>query len=257
MAAALQSKQSGIAGSGHPGAVEPYPSPSQSHTSPVGHAMEQPGSPSGEHAAASEHVGPPLPVELALVDPDVAEAMVDDAEDVVEPTVDVDVTAEETVAPAAVVAPPAPSVVATSGVHPAISVAMITGSHRRARRGGESDIQGHRPIDWARRARVEYPIERSRLPLRSPESGGVSTALRPASRPRQAAFDATKTHLYVLAQRSEARSDADGGNWVHVLDVARDGTLVEVTAPVDLTQAGVSPTAQAQGLVVVPRPASP
>lgn len=131
--AGLQSKQSGVAGAPQPGASEVKPSPSQSQTSPVAHAMAQPASASGWQTVASEHVGPPLPDVLELVAPDEVVVVMVEPEDVEpEPTVAVVAVDAFVVAPVvAVAAPPAPSVDATSGVQPVSSVAAKTSRTQR------------------------------------------------------------------------------------------------------------------------------
>jgi hypothetical protein len=98
------------------------------------------------------------------------------------------------------------------------------------------------------------PVETSSLLLKdasgSPfvDANGVTQTI--TSQPFQLAFDPDQTHIYVISQRVTTNTSDLTGNFLHVLEIAADGTLAENTDPIDLRNAGVAPGARPQGVLV-------
>jgi 6-phosphogluconolactonase (cycloisomerase 2 family) len=69
----------------------------------------------------------------------------------------------------------------------------------------------------------------------------------------QVAVDPGGRFVYAVGQNTSATGTFSGGNQLHVLAVAADGTLSEPGGPTVLTQFGVPGNAHPQGIAVVPR----
>lgn len=99
------------------------------------------------------------------------------------------------------------------------------------------------------------PVETSVLELRQAKAGPpfidtTGARIEVTSQPFQIAFDSTATHLYVVSQRVTTDVRDPLGNYLHVLEIGKRGVLGEPTAPLDLRDYDVPPTARPQGVLV-------
>jgi 6-phosphogluconolactonase (cycloisomerase 2 family) len=100
-----------------------------------------------------------------------------------------------------------------------------------------------------------HPVQVQELFL----GGPLTPPGSPAGTPRQTAVfqvavDPSGRFVYAISQNTSADGSFQQGNQLHVLSVARDGTLSEPTGPTVFAPAAVPGTAHPQGIAVVPRP---
>jgi 6-phosphogluconolactonase (cycloisomerase 2 family) len=99
-----------------------------------------------------------------------------------------------------------------------------------------------------------HPVQVQELFL----AGPLTPPGSPPGTPRQtAAFqvevDPSGRFVYAVSQNTSATGTFSGGNQLHVLAIAGDGTLSEPRGPAVFTQFGVPGNAHPQGIAVVPR----
>lgn len=99
------------------------------------------------------------------------------------------------------------------------------------------------------------PVETSALTLKLAASGppfmdAMGMEQTNTSQPFQLAFDADQSHIYLVSQRATTNATDLAGNYLHVLEVASDGSLSEPAAPLDLRQVDLSPQARPQGVLL-------
>lgn len=105
--------------------------------------------------------------------------------------------------------------------------------------------------------RAEAPEELDSIVLREAESGPpfvdeeTGETITITSQPSHMAFDPSGEVLYVVSQRVTTNADDPTGNFLHVLEIAEDGTLSERADPVDLSDLLGSALARPQGIVVL------
>jgi 6-phosphogluconolactonase (cycloisomerase 2 family) len=97
-----------------------------------------------------------------------------------------------------------------------------------------------------------HPVQVQELALRGPLAPPGDTSGRAQTGPFQIALSPDGGSLYVVGQSGSPTHSFQQGNQLHVLKVARDGTVSEPAGPILFSPGQVPPDARIQGVVAVP-----